>query len=157
MTAKIAIAPMDVLPRRHLLPQRALIDLLDWKAGLDPRCEPARDLGSAAAQGDLRANGVLAEVDGARPLWTRNVLGERDRYRPRWRSVAATLDLGPQIENLREAELDRVPRRLRLKSSRHGVNLREGRVATASGISGTGRAPQRLRENRERLLHSPAG
>src|SRR5215218_2815782 len=99
----------------------ALIDLLDGKVSLHPRGEAARDLGRPPAQGHLRADGVLAEVDAARPLRTCHVLGERDRSRPRWGSVAATLDLGPQIEALREAVLDRVPRSLGLKRSRHYV------------------------------------
>jgi hypothetical protein len=102
----------------RLLPQPTLIDLLDWKASLLPRGEAARDLGRPPAQGRLRADGVLAEVDGAGPLRTCHVLDERDRSRPRRGSEAATLDLGPQIENLREAELDRAPRRLGLKRSR---------------------------------------
>jgi hypothetical protein len=105
----------------------ALFDLLDWKASLHPRGEAARDLGRPVAQGHLRSDGVLAEVDGARPLRTCHVLGERDGSRPRWGSVAATLDLGPQIQNLREAKLDRVPRRLWLKRSRHCGQLSRGR------------------------------
>jgi hypothetical protein len=108
----------------------ALIDLLDWKPSLDPRGEAARDLGGPPAQGHLRADGVLAEVDGARPLRTCHVLGERNRSCPRWGSVAATLDLGPQIKNLREAELDRIPRRLWLKRSRHCGPLSRGAPLT---------------------------
>src|SRR5215218_11497960 len=111
----------------------ALIDLLDGKVSLHPRGEAARDLGRPPAQGHLRADGVLAEVDAARPLRTCHVLGERDRSRPRWGSVAATLDLGPQIENLREAELDRVPRRLWLKRSGHSGQLSRGTVARRAG------------------------
>src|SRR5215207_8598112 len=126
-------------------PERAdaLIDLLDWKASLHPRGEAARDLGRPSAQGHLRADGVLAEVDGTRPFRTCHVLGERDRSRPRWGSVAATLDLGPQIENLREAELDRVPRRLRLKSSRHCRQFiaREGRDGGAGSQTAEIRLP----------------
>jgi hypothetical protein len=85
---------------------------------------------------------VLAEGDGARPLRTRHVLGERDRSRPRWGSVAATLDLGPQIQNLREAELDRVPRRLWLKRSRHLSQLSrwEGRDGGAGSRRPSGGA-----------------
>jgi hypothetical protein len=92
----------------------ALIDLLDWKSRLLPPGEAPRDLCRPPAQGHLRADGVLTEVDGAGALRTRHVLGQRDRSCPRRGSVAATLDLGPEIENLREAELDRVPSRLGL-------------------------------------------
>ena len=122
-----------------LLRRPGLSDLLDWKPSLHPRGEAARDLGRPPAQGHLRADGVLAEVDGARPFRIRNVLGERDRSRPRWGSVAATLELSPQIENLRGAALDRVPRRVGLKScSRHCGQFidREGRDG-GSGISQT--------------------
>jgi hypothetical protein len=132
-----ALESLDVLLRHHLLPQPKLIDLLDWKASLLPRGEAARDLGRPPAQRQLRAEGVLAEVDGAGSLRTCHVLGERDWSRSRWRSVAATLDLGPHIENLREAELDRAPRRLGLKRSRsrHCGQFIGGRVATAGAGS----------------------
>ena len=126
-----------------LLPQPTLIDLLDWKASLLPPGEAARDLGRPPAQGQLRAEGVLAEVDGAGSLRTCHVPGERDWSRPRWRSRAATLDLGPQIENLRKAELDRVPRRLGLERMRHCVELsarggsRAGSRSAADGPIGS--------------------
>jgi hypothetical protein len=121
-----------------LLRQPGLSDLLDWKPSLHPRGEAARDLGRPPAQGHLRADGVLAEVDGARPFRIRNVLGERDRCRPRWGSVAATLELSPQIENLRVADLDRPPRLLGLNSSRHCGQFIDGEGRDGgSGISQT--------------------
>ena len=48
--------------------------------------------------------------------------------------MAATLDLGPQIQNLREAELDRAPCRLGLKRSRHYV--RSLRCQQVGGFEG---------------------
>src|SRR5678815_4173308 len=101
--------------------QSGLGDLLDWKAGLHPGCEAPRDLSRPSAQGRLRADGPLAEVDGAGSFRTCDVLGQRDRSRPRWGAVAATLKLGPQIENMREAELRRIPCRLGRECSRHFV------------------------------------
>ena len=133
LSSKAAVSAYSRSPR--------YFDLLDWKASLLPRGEAARDLGRPAAQGRLRADGVLAEVDRTGPLRTCHVLGERYRSRPRRGSVAATLDLGPQIENLREAELDRAPRRLGLERSRHYVRSRHraqfyrGRVATAADLA----------------------
>jgi hypothetical protein len=149
-------------PLRHCAgprPPDALIDLLDWKASLHPRGEAARDFGCPPAQGHLRADGALAEVDGAGPLRTCHVPGERDRSRPRWGSVAATLDLGPQIENLREAELDRVPRRLWLKRSRHRGQLSRGRVATSGGDLADHRGAGRFEgpADIQHLLASPPG
>ena len=96
-----------------------LIDLLDWEASFFPRGEPARNLSRPVAQGRLRADGALAEIDRAGTLRVDDVLGEGDLSRPRRGSVAATLDPGPKIENLGKAELDRAPGRLGLKRSRH--------------------------------------
>ena len=50
--------------------------------------------------------------------------------------MAATLDLGPQIENLREAEIDRVPRRLGLKRSRHCGQLIASAEKETTRLSG---------------------
>src|SRR5215207_3666916 len=98
----------------------ALIDPLDWETSLLRGDEAARDLGGPAAQGHLRADGMLAEVDGTGPLRTRRVLGERDGFRARRGSIAAALDPCPQIEDLRLAALDRGPDRLGLEGSCHG-------------------------------------
>jgi hypothetical protein len=56
---------------------------------------------------------MLAEVDSAWSLWTRDVLGERHGFCARRGSVVATLDLGPQIEEPRIAALDSGPDGLR--------------------------------------------
>jgi hypothetical protein len=113
---------------RHVRPP-PITDILDWKASLLPCGEAARDLCRPVAQGRLRAYGVLAEVDGGGALRICDVLGKRDRSRPRRGSVPTTLDPGPQIENLREADLDRAPRRLGLHEveSRSVPAHREGR------------------------------
>src|SRR6266511_3553419 len=107
-------------------------DLLDWKASLLPGGEAPRDLRRPPAQSRLRPDRVLAEVNGARSLRTCDVLGERDRSCPRWGPVAATLELGPQIENLPEAELHRVPCRLGLESPRHLVCILRHRLRSIS-------------------------
>jgi len=118
-------AQHSTLPNRQIL-QPTLVDLLDWKAGLLPCGEATFNLGSSPAQRRPRADGVLAEVDGAGTLGTDYVLGERYRSRPGRSSVAATLHPGPQIENLREAELDRAPRRIGLHGTHHCVRFLHG-------------------------------
>ncbi len=115
-------------------PLLGLVDLFDRKPGLQPRGEAARDLGGPAAQGRPRPDGVLAEVDGTGPLGTDYVLGERNRFRPGRSSVAATLDPGPQIKNLREAELDRAPCCIGLHRTHHCVrSLHRGRFSQTRG------------------------
>lgn len=67
--------------------------------------------------------------------------------------MAATLDPGPQIENLREAELDRAPRRLGLHRthhcvrSLHAVNLPAG----TAKVGATRSTPLRGSEPGERV------
>src|SRR6187455_296986 len=123
-------------------------DILHWKASLLPCGEAARDICRPAAQGRLRADGVLAEVDGAGTLRTCDVLGERDRSRPRRGSVAATLDPGPQIENLPNADLDRAPRRLGL----HEVERRNvpapGEGGGRPGVERNGPRPDQVEMGR---------
>ena len=135
--------------RQRCRDNSGLGDLLDWKVSLPPGGEAPRDLRRPAAQGRLRPDRVFAEVDGARSLRTYDVLGERDRSCPRWGPVAATLELGPQIENLREAELHRVPCRLGLESPPDFVRILRHRLriisprATAS-MQSTASRPKRL-------------
>ena len=79
---------------------------------------------------------MLAEVDGTGTLRTHDVLGVRDPSRPRRGAMTATLELSPQIENLREAELHRAPRGLGLKRSPHYVRALNFRKA--GGFEGPG-------------------
>src|SRR5829696_3595943 len=79
---------------------------------------------------------MLAEVDGTGTLRTHDVLGVRDTSRPRRGAMTATLELSPQIENLREAELHRAARGLGLKRSPHYVRALNFRKA--GGFEGPG-------------------
>src|SRR5262249_53073613 len=143
-------ASARLLPRSGNGRSRPLLDLLDGEAIPLPSGEAARDLGRPPSQGRLRAEGALAEVDAARPRRTCQVLDQRDASRPGWGAVPTTLELGPQVENLREAKLDRIPRRPGLESTRHcreitpsSRRLRAPQSARKASIEAAARGPAR--------------
>jgi hypothetical protein len=82
---------------------------LDRQLSLAPRRPAARDLGRSMPGGELRAVGVLTEIDGLRPPREQDVTGQRDTLGARRPSVAATLELGAQVEQLGLPGLNRAP------------------------------------------------
>ena len=89
---------------------RLVLHVLNGQTGVLPAHETTGDLRRAPPQRRLRADGMLAQVDGRGTGGTNEVPGQRHRSGPGRRPEPAALDRRPQIEQLGFASLQPGPR-----------------------------------------------